>query len=217
MKLFQNLASFLRGAEPVKDKIDMSFERLSDLPVALFALEKEPFNQWHDPGTKIAEEHRAFVKDCVILYQFFTFYLLISKRYGEDAAEATINLQMLRLSNVSPELGKELKDFIQFIRKGVEDYARKPHIVEDLLDAEEVSKLTPDQRNREVGIEYWLAIGFLTKTTSSPFHMTREEFETKRVPNFGDLDFNLAACLAYGKARALEVFEHMIAVANVTR
>ena len=206
MKLFEKLAPFLRGGERVKDKVDMSFERLSNLPVTLFALEKEPFNQWHDPRTNIPEEHTGLVRANVQLYQFFTFYLLISKRYGEDAAEAAINLQMLRFSNVSPEFAKCLKEGVRFIRKRVEDYVRKPLIVE-----------LPDRGSVEVGTEYWLALGFLAAFPDSPFHVTREELETRGVPDFGDLDINFADCLAYDKTRALEVFEHMIAVTNVTR
>lgn len=206
MKLFEKLASFLRGNESLKDKVELSFETLSDLPVFLFAEEKAPFNQWEDRETDLTEEYRDFVKVCVWVYQFFTFYALIRNRHGKDAADATVNLQMLRLSNASPELGKQLKNGIHQIRSTVEGYIDKPHIVE-----------LPDQGEVELGVEYKLALEFLAISPGSPFQMTKEEFETQGIPDFGGLDFDLAICLAYGKSHALEVFKPMVAVANVTR
>ena len=106
------------------------------------------------------------------------------------------------------ELFKTLQDGVIFIQKAVQKYAEKPYVAE-----------LPDGGSFEAPVEYWLAVRFLLELPDSPFRMAREEVReqsTRDVPNFGDLDFNLADCLADGKRRAAEVFGHMIEVANVT-
>lgn len=214
MKLFQKLASFLRGGERVKDKIDMSFERLCDLPLYAFLSGEPPFDQWCHPKISIPEEHQNLVRGCVGLYQFFIFFSLIQERYGNEAAASILPYWAMRLSkekgdNKGFEVYDTIQSAVRFILKAVQAYAEKPCVVE-----------TPDEGSMVAPVEYALAVQFLVDPPTSPFHITREELRdesTRESLDFGGLDFKLADCLADGKRRAEEVFGHMIEVANVTR
>jgi hypothetical protein len=181
---------FKRNTKP----IEASFDTFAMYPIALMLEGRPPFSEWKNLESNIEPDLEDFFRWSVWMYQLYIYYIFTAKRFDYEIANKMVNLQAERLSRGSQDLGVQLHLAIQQIQGIVSEYIEKPIVVPF------------EGKDIEFGVEYAIALEFLTLSEESPFHTTRTDFSERGVPDFRHQDIDLAACLEQGKTAAESEF-----------
>jgi hypothetical protein len=125
-------------------------------------------------------------------YQLFVFLRLIERKFGSEVASAVRDEQAKALNRLPDMMGDQLVELLRIIDVGVRAGVTGPQTL-------------PDHPDVEIPIEYPIALSVLAQVQGSSY------FRQLEPPSDAEnLDVVLMACLAYGKAAALEVFAPIV-------
>lgn len=162
-----------------------------------FLSHKKPFSDsdWREPGSKIASEYENLIWMSVVGYQLFTYLKLIEEKFGPEIARIIREYQIIAVDRLPDHMGEQISLLLLMIQRAHQAAIKNP-------------MKFPGRPHIEVPTEYLMALHLLYfELTDSPYYLPPDRRKLGNAPEIHDgLAQTLAACLAYGRDCAVEVF-----------
>ena len=175
--------------------------QLAGIPIMKFIEKEYPFDESPIEDIHIDDEYEPTVRVSMVGYQFFTYLMLITNRFGAEVSEL-VRKNIVVTLNRSEQMGDQLDHYISCINESVQNHCSKGSLEIDTNDGKV-----------ELPLEASVAMHMSYSMPSSPLYVdinkegAKEEF-MERSDMSTVLDF--AVCLEHAKEKVIDAYRDFI-------
>jgi hypothetical protein len=161
----------------------------TSLLVGMFMQRLPPFASWKSPTATVPAELDPLVACSAWGFQLSLWFAMLTSAHGQPAADVAKEMFLEMLGHATPGLDAQTRGLLALSSEGTLAYSSD-------------FTLIVGGKELEMPLSYFLAIHFLTRTSTSPYFNRDDD-------DLGDITLEVAKCLDHANQAAIEVFVPM--------